>query len=121
MMETIEKTCIVCPVGCLLTITMDNGQVTGVTGNTCKRGPAYAIEECTAPKRMLTTTIRTGFGKPAPVKTSAAIPKGLLFQAMEAINAVVWAHPAKRGTVVLANLLDTGIDVVLTDDIIKEV
>jgi len=121
MMKTLEKTCIVCPVGCLLRITMENGGGISVTGNACKRGPDYAIEECTAPKRMLTTTIRTGTGKPAPVKTSTAIPKELLFQAMEIINDIMWTTPAKRGTVVLSNLLNTGADVILTDDITGEV
>ena len=34
--------CIGCPMGCQLTATMENGAVTAVAGNTCKRGDSYA-------------------------------------------------------------------------------
>ena len=37
-METRELTCIGCPLGCSLKVTLENGEVTDVTGNTCKRG-----------------------------------------------------------------------------------
>jgi len=53
-----ELVCIVCPNGCVLQAenTPDGVQV---TGNKCKRGIAFAIEELTAPKRSLTTTVAT--------------------------------------------------------------
>jgi len=120
MTSTKEMTCIVCPVGCRMTVTMEDGAVTNVTGNNCKRGPAYAIDECTAPKRMLTTTIMlTSNGKRflAPVKTKAPIPKGRLFDAMREINKAAVTVPAKRGDVVVRDVLGTGVDVVLTDDV----
>ena len=43
-METkkIELTCIGCPMGCPLIVTMEDGAVVSVTGNTCPRGDAYA-------------------------------------------------------------------------------
>ena len=51
--------CTSCPMGCPITVELsDAGEVTSVTGNTCARGKAYAITECTAPMRMLTTTPR---------------------------------------------------------------
>jgi len=118
-MQTIEKTCIVCPVGCLMTITLEDGKVTSVTGNACKRGPAYAVDECTAPKRMLTTTVRAdinGVRVLVPVKTASAIPKEKLFEAMDALNSIVLTGRVARGDVVIADLLGTGIDVVATDD-----
>ena len=37
--------CIGCPMGCQLTATMENGAVTAVAGNTCKRGDSYARKE----------------------------------------------------------------------------
>ena len=46
-METINLTCIGCPMGCPLTVTMENGEVKDVTGNTCKRGDDYARKEVT--------------------------------------------------------------------------
>ena len=53
-METkkIELTCIGCPMGCPLIVTMEDGAVVSVTGNTCPRGDAYARKEVTAPTRI---------------------------------------------------------------------
>ena len=31
------------PLGCPLTVTVENGEVKSVTGNTCKRGELYAV------------------------------------------------------------------------------
>ena len=41
-METKSFICINCPLGCPLTVTVENGEVKSVTGNTCKRGELYA-------------------------------------------------------------------------------
>lgn len=56
-METRELTCIGCPLGCSLTVTIENDEIK-VTGNTCKRGEAYAKKEVTDPKRIVTSTVR---------------------------------------------------------------
>ena len=37
-MEEKLITCINCPMGCRMTVTMENGEVVKVSGNTCKRG-----------------------------------------------------------------------------------
>ena len=55
-METVttrELTCIGCPMGCPLTVTMEAGEVISVTGNTCKRGDIYARKEVTNPTRIV--------------------------------------------------------------------
>ena len=67
-METINLTCIGCPMGCPLTVTMENGEVKDVTGNTCKRGDDYARKEVTNPTRK-------GVAVPAPVKIGDVIIK----------------------------------------------
>ena len=46
-METRNLTCIGCPLGCAITVTMDGGNVVSITGNTCKRGSDYAAKEVT--------------------------------------------------------------------------
>ena len=77
-MEKRELICVACPLGCPITVTLDeNGAVTDVKGNTCKRGEAYAHTECTNPTRMLTTTVRVEGGNAyvVPVKTANPIPK----------------------------------------------
>ena len=68
-METkkIELTCIGCPMGCPLIVTMEDGAVASVTGNTCPRGDAYARKEVTAPTRIVTSTVRVTGGTLAMV------------------------------------------------------
>ena len=109
-----ELTCIVCPIGCQLSVTLENGVVTEVTGNTCPRGKQYAIDECTNPVRTITTTARTSSGGVIPVKTAAPIPKEMMFDCMKEIDKAVVTLPAKIGDVVIENLLGTGVDVVVT-------
>ena len=59
-MNTVKKlTCVVCPAGCPLEVTLDeSGKILSVTGNTCKRGQSYAESELTHPVRTLTTTVK---------------------------------------------------------------
>ena len=48
-METRNLTCIGCPMGCPLTVKIENGTVLSVEGNTCKRGAIYGKKEVTDP------------------------------------------------------------------------
>ena len=76
-MESRNLTCIGCPMGCLMTVEMENGEVTSVTGNTCKRGDDYARKEVTHPTRIVTSSVYvTGGAIPmVSVKTAHDIPK----------------------------------------------
>ena len=59
-METVttrELTCIGCPMGCPLTVTMEAGEVISVTGNTCKRGDIYARKEAVSYTHLTLPTI----------------------------------------------------------------
>ena len=107
-------TCIVCPIGCQLSVTLENGVVTEVTGNTCPRGKQYAIDECTNPVRTITSTARTANNGVIPVKTDRPIPKELMFACMEEINRAIVSLPAHIGDVVIENLLETGANIVVT-------
>ena len=109
-----ELTCIVCPIGCQLSVTLENGVVTEVTGNTCPRGKQYAIDECVSPVRTITTTARTTEGGVIPVKTDRPIPKDLMFACMKEINSSIVTLPAHIGDIVIKNLLNTGANVVVT-------
>ena len=55
-MEEKNLICICCPLGCPLTVTLENGEVISVTGNTCPRGAAYGRREVTNPTRIVTST-----------------------------------------------------------------
>ena len=74
--EITTFTCICCPLGCRLEVSFgEDGQVE-VEGNTCARGAAYAVEEATAPSRMVTGLAQVeGRLEPVSVKTASPVPK----------------------------------------------
>lgn len=113
-METKSIICINCPLGCPLTIEMEDGKVMKVTGNTCKRGEAYAVKEMTAPARTVTSTVRVKNGERpvVAVRTKTDIPKDKIFACMEAINAAEIQAPVHIGDVVISDVCGTGVDVV---------
>ena len=108
-------TCIVCPRGCALTVSLDEaGKVVSVEGNICKRGQTYAEDECTHPKRTVTTTVRCADGSVLPVKTSTTVPKEKMLEVMKAINTTVAPNGLKIGDVVIEGVAGTDADVVAT-------
>ena len=115
-----EMVCVSCPIGCAITVELDdNNEVVSVTGNTCKRGDAYARQECTHPERMLTSTVKVEGGRlpVVPVKSAKPIPKEMLFDCMTEINKVTLKAPVRIGDTVLCNILVTGIDIVATNEV----
>ena len=120
-METRELICIGCPLGCPLTVTVENNEVTSVAGNTCPRGDAYARKEVTNPTRIVTSTVRVSDGVSPMVscKTAADIPKGKIFEVTESLKDVVAKAPVAIGDVLLANAAGTGVDIIATKNIEK--
>jgi CxxC motif-containing protein len=115
-MEDRKLTCIVCPIGCQLNITFDGDKIDTISGNRCKRGSAYAREECTAPRRMLTTTVKVagGLHPLVPVKTEKAVPKQLIMQCMDEIHKLQVTAPIKVGDIILVDICGTGVNMVAT-------
>ena len=115
-----EMICICCPMGCRMTVekTADGYSV---TGNTCPRGKAYAIDEMTAPKRMVTSSVSVENGnyKTVSVKTSVSVPKELIFDSLATLNGVKLVAPVKIGDVVVKNVLGTGADFIATRNVDK--
>ena len=112
-----KLTCIVCPRGCTLTVTLDSAlenPVVSVEGQGCKRGVDYATAECTHPTRVLTTTAPTVDGGVVPCKTDRAIPRELLFEAMKAVNSLSAPAVVRIGDILLPDLLGTGANIVAT-------
>lgn len=113
-----ELVCIVCPMGCRMTLIEDPTSDKGwkVAGNNCKRGIEYGIKEMTEPTRVLTTTVvvRGGLLPRLPVRTQGAVPKELVFKCMDVLDEVVVDSPVQMGQVIVENILNTGIDVIAT-------
>ena len=109
-------TCIVCPVGCEITVTGDTGRVDKIEGAQCHRGEDYAQEEFIDPKRILTTTVKIkGYSLPViSVRSSKPVPKRLLFDCMKIIKEKEVQAPVTMGQVVIENILDTGVDIITT-------
>ena len=120
-METRELTCIQCPIGCALTVTID-GDAVHVTGNSCPRGEAYGKKEVTAPTRTVTSTARVRGGElpRVSVKTRTDIPKEAIFPVMEAIRALELDAPIQIGQTVLPDAAGTGVDIIATKSVEKE-
>ena len=106
-----ELTCIMCPLGCQLTVTIDGDNIT-VTGNNCKRGEVFGKEEVTCPMRIVTSSVKTEKGVRA-CKTSKPVPKSMIFDVMKEIEKLRLKN-AKFGEVVIKNVLNTGADIVIT-------
>ncbi|MBR2303984.1 MAG: DUF1667 domain-containing protein [Ruminococcus sp.] len=109
---TKELICINCPMGCMLTAEVENGEVISVTGNTCPRGETYARTELTAPVRVVTTTALADNGRPIPVKTKDPVPKDKIFEVVEAIKSLTVPLPVKMGDTLLENAAGTGVSVI---------
>ena len=121
MSEIRELICIGCPMGCPLTVTMENGEVLSVTGNTCPNGDKYARKEVTDPRRTVTSTvkIKDGVLKVVSVKTKTDIPKNKIFDCMKEIDKINICAPVSIGDVVIKNVCETGVDVIVTKNIAR--
>ncbi len=135
-METSFITCVICPKGCNIKVDWQAGEdgskkVLNVTGNSCPRGLSYATAEVIHPQRVLTSTVRvkktTPNGKTSfeliPIRSASPIPKELMMKAMDVISNTVLDYNAgtsktlKMGDTVIANIVDTGIDMIACRDI----
>lgn len=114
-MKTEKIICIVCPVGCELTIEDKSGELK-VTGHRCPRGIDYAKQEMIAPVRVVTSTVKiVGWRHPViSVKTSKPIPKNRIFDIMHMLSRVEIKVPIQLGQVIVENILNLGVDVIST-------
>ena len=120
MSEEERIVCIGCPMGCAVTLTIDdNGKVVSIAGHKCKEGEKYVLDEYENPVRTLTATVLTQSSSQRllAVRTTAPIPKTKLVPGIMALAKVRTKPPIKIGDVILSNLLDTGVDVAATSDL----
>jgi CxxC motif-containing protein len=119
-MSNLQKLiCITCPKGCVTKVWKENGEIK-IEGKICKKGTNYIKQEYIEPKRILTSTVvvECSTAKRLPVRTREAIPKKKIFAAMNQLSEIRIKPPVKIGDVIIANLLNTGIDVIASDDLL---
>lgn len=118
-MEEKMLTCIGCPMGCPITVLMDDGHVVSVSGHTCKRGEDYARKEVSNPTRIVTSTVRVlgGTADMVSVKTRQDIPKEKVFACVKALKGIEVQAPVHAGDIILANVAETGVDIIATGSV----
>jgi CxxC motif-containing protein len=112
--------CVGCPSGCLVTLTVDDrGEVTKVSGNKCKEGREYAINEYKNPVRVLTATVLTeASSQPLlPVRTDKPILRTRLREGMRVLAKVKAKPPLKVGDILIPNFLDIGVNLVASTNL----
>ena len=110
-----ELTCICCPLGCQLKVTVEDAEVR-VTGNTCRRGEEYGKKEVTDPRRIATSRIRVENGTEpmSAVKTVPDVPKHKVMDCLKVIHQLKVKAPVAIGDVVLEDCAGTGAGLVIT-------
>ncbi len=111
--------CISCPIGCHLTVALDDNEEIHVTGNKCKRGEQYGREELLAPKRVVTATVEVDSAqvRRLPVKTDTALPKEHIHVLLNKLYTMTISPPVKLGDPIIENIEGTGINLVASRSI----
>lgn len=117
-MDEKKITCIICPSSCCITVKGSGDTVESIDGYGCKRGIGYATAEYLHPERNLTAIIKANDYKTPviSVRTSKPIPKDMQSACMEVIKSLEANPPYEIGKVVCGNILDTGVDIILTNE-----
>ena len=95
-------TCIICPLGCVIEIEMENGKIKEVRGNKCPRGKEWAIEELLSPKRIVITVLPVEKSElpVVSVKTSQPVDVRKIPSLMKYLSELKLMAPIKIGDVV---------------------
>ena len=107
-------TCTVCPQGCEIEAEFTCAEDIVVKGFSCRRGERYAKDECLAPKRVFTSSVRIDAPgrRMLPVRTKDPIAKEMLLPCAEEVRRIHMEGPVKVGDVIRKDFLGTGADLV---------
>ena len=115
-----KLTCISCPRGCEMEVEKKDGQWT-VTGNECRRGETYAVQEARDPVRILTTSLPVAGGdyEMVSVKTAQPIPKDKIPKALDRLKGMTLSAPIAVGQTIVSDIAGSGIDLVATRQVVS--
>lgn len=121
MSEKRELTCIGCPIGCMLDVSLEDNKVVDVKGNTCLKGKTYAEKECTNPTRIVTSSVKVRNGEidAVSVKTEADIPKSMIMKCVEELKGITVEAPVNVGDIIVRNVAGTKVNIIATKSIAK--
>jgi CxxC motif-containing protein len=108
-------TCVLCPVGCELEVCRNESGL-DVRGTQCEKGIDFATEEVLYPRRNLATSVpvRGSVTRLVSVRLSDRVSRETLFPILGEIAKLRPEAPVRRGQVLLADVLGTGVDVIAT-------
>jgi CxxC motif-containing protein len=114
-----EIICIGCPLACLVKLTVEDGDITGIADYQCKIGKEYAENEYKSPCRVLTATVRTedSIRPLLPVRTDKPVPKDMMRDCMSFLANIKVRPVLSIGDTIVQNILGTGSDVKCTDNL----
>lgn len=118
-----ELTCIICPNGCGITVDLEGeegrGKIRAIEGALCPQGRTYAEQELTDPQRNIATSVlvKGGVLPLASVRLTSPIPKGRIFDAVNAIKGCKLTAPVQAGQILIHNLLGYHTDVIVTKSV----
>jgi len=109
-----ELTCIVCPVGCQLSVIYEKNKIKAIEGNLCLKGKSFAENETICPKRILTTTIpiKSRVFNRLPVRSDKPIPKKIMKRAINIVKNYTVSIPIKAGDILIKNISDDGANII---------
>lgn len=111
-----KLTCIGCPLGCSISVSLsDNGEVSELLEIHVKKEKNMQ-EGGYKPSRVVTSIVKINNGdvNMVSVKTAEDIPKGKIFDCMEALKKITVTAPVQIGEVIIKNVCGTGVDVIAT-------
>lgn len=114
--------CTTCPSGCEMTVKYTDRSNIVITGNRCKKGMYYAENECFDPKRTYTGSVKISGNKRAmlPVRSAAPVPKECLKEISNILSEIELTTPVSMHDVILKDVLGTGVDIISSMTMDKE-
>lgn len=124
--------CICCPKGCRMTVKMPEYAGDGggcgrpdfeVQGYGCEAGRNYAVQEVTAPKRIVTTTVAVSGKRDilVPVRTSEAVDKSAVERILSVCSRLKVRLPVSAGEILKKDIggAGSGIDLICCADCVR--
>ncbi len=117
-----EFICVLCPNGCSIKVSYEEGnppKLTAAEGARCPRGRSWAQQEIENPMRTFSSSLLVEGGDflEASVRLTKPVPLTKVFAVMEEIKKITLAAPLTIGDVVLTNPAGTETEVIVTRNV----
>ncbi|RLF43438.1 MAG: molybdopterin oxidoreductase [Thermoplasmata archaeon] len=115
-MEIKKMTCILCPLGCRMEVSIEKNKIIRIEGNSCPRGEMYARQEVEAPSRIVISVVKCrDCNLPViSVKTEKPVPKERIREVIDSLAEVEVEPPVNVGDIIVEDVAGTGVNVIAT-------